>query len=306
MQKNIFFVVLVAILFALSSNFASAQVLDRIIAVVNGDIITLLELDDHLEQVSPGFEGAPPAAQIVARNKFLDVLINDILLRQEAERLQVEVTDTEVENEIRQLKARRQLTDAQFADSLKLQGLSLEQFKSQTRQEMMKHRILGFMVQRKVVVTQEEVDAYFEEHRAEFTSTRLVNLQMLVLSDNQAAQAIRALVEQGQLSFDEAVSTHSIGPREDNGVIKDVRWEDLAQEWQSALDLVQIGDMSQPFPVQGGWVVLKVLDFQQGPQREFADVEEDVRAALLSPKLEARFQEYMAGLRSKAVVEKRL
>ncbi len=307
MKKQGILLVYAAIMFLCGLGSASAEVVDRIVAVVNGEIITLQELDDQLLRSSAGPDGVNPAALTAsARAQFLDVMINDILLRQEAERLKVEVTDSEVENEIRQFKVRRRLTEEQFANTLKLQGLTPEQFKARTRQEIMKHRMIGFMVRRKVVVTQEEVTAYFEAHRPEFTSGRVMTVQMLVLGDAEAAKSVRGAVESGAMSFGDAVLSRSIGPRENTGVIADVRWEELAPDWQREVEPVAIGGMTQPFPVQGKWVVLKVLDRKEGAKREFAEAQEEVREVIMRPKLDARFQEYMTDLRSKALIEKRL
>ncbi len=307
MKKQGILLVYAAIMFLCGLGSASAEVVDRIVAVVNGEIITLQELEDQLLRSTAGPEGVDPAALTAsARAQFLDVMINDILLRQEAERLKVEVSDSEVENEIRQFKVRRRLTDEQFANSLKLQGLTPEQFKARTRQDIMKHRMIGFMVRRKVVVTQEEIAAYFDGHRAEFTSGRVMTVQMLVLSDEGSAKAVRDAVASGKMSFDDALLSRSIGPRENTGTIADVRWEELAPDWQGAVEPVAIGGMTQPFPVQGKWVVLKVLDRKEGAKREFADAQEEVREVIMRPKLDARFQEYMTDLRSKALIEKRL
>lgn len=306
MWKHGFFFILALMVTALGPGTASAQVLDRIVAVVNGEIITLQELDELVVRTAAGADGGQAVVTNDARSRYLDVMINDILLRQEAERLKIEVSDSEVENEIRQFKVRRRLSEDQFSASLKLQGLTLDQFKARTRQDIMKHRMIGAMVRRKVVVTQEEVAAYFEQHRQEFTTSRVLTVQMLVLGDAAAADSVRASVEQGQLSFDDAVLSRSVGPREDKGVIADVRWEELAPDWQAAVEPVAIGGMSQPFPAQGKWVVLKVLDRKEGSNREFADAQEEVREVLMRPKLEARFQEYMVDLRSKALIEKRL
>ena len=307
MWKHSFSFVLATLVTVLGLGTTSAQVLDRIVAVVNGEIITLQELDEQLTRSLAGPDGASPASVTAdERGRFLDVMINDILLRQEAERLKVEVSDAEVENEVRQFKVRRRLSDDQFTASLKLQGMTLDQFKARTRQDIMKHRMIGFMVRRKVVVTQEEVAAYFDQHRAEFTTGRILTVQMLVLGDAESTASVRASVDRGQMSFDDAVLSRSIGPRENKGVIADVRWEELAPDWQAAVEPVAIGGMTQPFPVQGKWVVLKVLYRREGSKREFADAQEEVREVIMRPKLDARFQEYMTDLRSKALIEKRL
>ena len=66
------------------------------------------------------------------------------------------------------------------------------------------------------------------------------------------------------------------------------------------------GDVSKPFEIQGKWVILKLLDRKDGAKQVQTAVEEEAREAIMRPKLEERFKEYMAGLRAKAVIEKKL
>ncbi|GAB1408873.1 SurA N-terminal domain-containing protein [Desulfovibrionales bacterium] len=283
-----------------------AQVVDRIVAVVNGDIITLHELEQQIRRSADPRNEQNLAADPSARQQFLDIMINDILLRQEAERLKIEVTDTEVENEVRQFKVSRRLSEDEFAHSLKLQNMTVEQFKTRTRQDIMKHRMISYMVRRKVVVTDEEIAAYHAKHPEEFRSDRTVSLQMLVAPNQESATALHASIASGKTTFNDAVSSSSTGPRQDFGVIGEVRWNELAPDWQSALNAVPVGQMTTPFPVQGQWVVLKVLDERQGSEQSLGEVQERVREVVMRPKLEARFQEYMSDLRSKALIEKKL
>ena len=84
----------------------AAQVVDRIVAVVNGEIITFQDLLGRVRLIA-GQTPDPATAEKIAP-QVLEDMINDIVLRQEAERLKVEVSDSEVENEIRQFKARPQ------------------------------------------------------------------------------------------------------------------------------------------------------------------------------------------------------
>lgn len=297
---------LIALLVMLGSDAVHAQVVDRIVAVVNGDIITLHELEQQIQRSVDPKDGQAAVADSTTRMQFLDLMINDILLRQEAERLKIDVTETEVENEIRQFKVSRRLSEEDFAHSLKVQGMTLEQFKTRTRQDIMKHRMISYMVRRKVVVTDEEIAAFYAQHRDQFRTDRTVSLQMLVGADLDAATALRSSIASGAISFDDAVSSSSEGPRQDFGTIGEVRWAELAPDWQAALETVPVGGMTEPFAAQGKWVVLKVLDQRQGAEQALGDVQEQVREAIMRPKLEERFQEYMTDLRTRALIEKKL
>ncbi len=305
MKKNSVHAVLTFFVFlAFLTSAHAAQMVDRIVAVVNGEIITFQDLQRQIRLIT-GQTPDPATAEKLAP-QVLDGMIDDIVLRQEAARLQIEVSDSEVENEIRQFKARRRLSDEDFERSLRLQGMTIEQFKERSREDIVKHKMLGYMVRRKVVVTQEEIDAYMEKNRSELTTERIVAVQILALVDEDRANTLFASLRDGEIGFDEAVQRFSIGPKADNGVMSDVRWRELAEPWRDGLRDLKVGDTSKPFLVQDKWVILKLLERRDGARQEEAAVAEEVREAILRPKLEERFKEYMNGLRAKAIIQKKL
>lgn len=282
----------------------AAQVVDRIVAVVNGEIITFQDLQQRVRMVTG--QTPDPAAAGEVMPQILESMIDDIILRQEAQRLKIEVSDSEVENEIRQFKTRRRLSEDEFERSLRLQGLTQEQFKEQSRQDIVKHKMLGYMVRRKVVVTQEEIDAYVEKNRAELTTERNVDMQLIVSADADRAEALWDELNSGGISFDEAVDRYSVGPKVNNGVMTDVRWREMDEPWREALRDLNAGQISKPFMIQDKWVILKLLDRRDGAKQEQAAVEDEVREAIMRPKLEERFKEYMSGLRAKAIIQNKL
>lgn len=297
-------VLMFSFLFFLIGIGQAAQMVDRIVGVVNGEIITLQDLQQQIRLVV-GQTPDPATAEKIAP-QVLDSMIDDIVLRQEAQRLNIEVSDSEVENEVRQFKVRRRLSDEDFERSLRLQGLTPEQFKERSREDIVKHKILGYMVRRKVVVTQEEIDAYLERNRSELTTERVVSLQMVVFADRQGADTIWKSLRGGEIGIDEAVERYSVGPKADKGVMADVNWRELDDPWREGLRTLSVGEVSEPFLIQDRWVIVKLLDRRDGERKESAAVDEEVREAIMRPKLEERFKEYMAGLRSKAIIQKKL
>ena len=203
-------VLTVFLFLVISASGLAAQMVDRIVAVVNGEIITFQDLRQQIRLVTGQTPDEATAEKLAPQ--VLDSMIDDIVLRQEAARLQIEVSDSEVENEIRQFKARRQLNEEDFERSLRLQGLTMEQFKKRSREDIVKHKMLGYMVRRKVVVTQEEIDAYVEKNRAELTTERNVDMQLIVSADADRAEALWDELNSGGISFDEAVGGRWTSP----------------------------------------------------------------------------------------------
>lgn len=305
-------VIAVLIVFALASGTKAETVVDRIVAVANGEIITLFDLNERLKPLLARFEGKPMGEaeqQAVRRmrSQVLDAMVDDILISQEAARLGVEVSDVEVENRIKQVRQQNGLTREQFEDQLLLEGMTREMYADKVREDILKHRIIGFMVRRKVVVTDEEIEAYYESHPQEFSREKKVRLSFLMVDSGKQAQELRSRIADGELGFAAAARKFSVGPyASDGGAIGEVAWKDLAPEWKKALDGVDEGEISSPFTLNGKWVLLRLDDSVSRGTSAIDEVREEIRERLYRPRLEERFKEYMKDLRSKAVVDIRL
>jgi len=306
------FVIAVLLVSALAVGAGAETVVDRVVAVANGEIITLFDLNQRLEPLLARFEGktmGESERQSVQkmRRQVLDAMVDDILISQEAARLGVEVSDVEVENQLKQVRQQNGMTRDQFKDQLLLEGMTREMYARKVREDILKHRIIGFMVRRKVVVTDEEIEKYYESHSEEFSRDKKVRLSFLMVDSRQQADTLRSRISSGDLEFAAAAREYSVGPyASDGGELGEVAWKDLAPEWKTALDGVQDREISTPFALNGKWVLLKRDGSVSRGSSALDEVRDEIRELLYRPRLEERFKEYMKDLRSKAVVDVRL
>ena len=292
--------------------FAQEEIIDRIVAIVNGEVITLFELNEQVKPYLERFKGkelgtAEKKAIWELKKQVLDQMINDILLRQEAEKYKIEVSDMEIENFIRQFKQRNNLTEEQFLNQLKLQGLTREDYKREIRNNILKHRLIAAMVKRKVVVTQEEIEKYYQEHKQDFTKEKKVYLKLILVPTREEAKQIRDKIVSGKMSFEEAARKFSRGPgAKSGGDIGLIDWKNLAKEWKRAIKDLKEGEISVVFSLNNHGAILKVEKLQSGEPKPLKEVEDEIRNIIYQPRLEQRFKEYMRTLREKAIIDVRL
>ena len=286
-----------------------ATMVDRIVAVVNGEIITLYELNQEVQSALATMEtDSINKAQIESfRPKVLQSMVNDLLLKQEAERFEITVSDVEVENRLDQIRQQRDVSQEEFQDLLDRQGMTLADYKEKIREEIKKSRVLSSMVRQKVVVTEKEMQDYYEANLSSFTKPRSVHLRLILVQDRQKLMDLRERIRSGDLSFSQAAQKYSQGPgAEQGGDLGRMDWNDLRQNWREALQSVDSGEMSDIFALQGRYALLYVEDLYSGGKRSLDEVRDQIRDSIYSRKLEHRYQEYIQGLRSKAVVDVRL
>lgn len=287
-------------------------VLNKIAAVVNGEIITLHELRRQAgaEFVRARINPSDPASRGQVNeimSKVLSVMIDDMLLRQEAERLQIKVTDSDIDNEMRKLIQRNQTTEKEFATMLAAQGGTMEMVRERLKNSILSQRIISIMIARKIVVTPEEISAYYDEHKSEFQAERSVDFSLIVFSPSSDPLETYKKITSGSLSFEEAARKFSEGPSPDNGGrLGMIQWDDLAPPLKAQILQMRVGDVSGLFTINNRECLLKLNDLTSGRNMTLEEATSEIERVLREPRLEDRFVEYTEQLRSRAVIDIRL
>ncbi len=292
---------------------ALAAPVNQIAAVVNGEMITTYDLEKACRPVlqQNGISSSDPSqAEAInqIRRNVLDTLINDLLVEQEAVRMKITVSDKEVENEIKQIMQREKLSEAEFAKELSARGYSLNDYKITIKKNLLGRELLGHMVARKVIVTKEEIENYYNEHSDVYDAGRQVRFAVIVYPSEVQAKEWAPRVSSGQIPFAEAVKRVSVGPMKDQGGDLGIMdWSDLAPDVKSHISPLKIDEVSSIMLLNGMPAQLKLLDSRSGGRSQSLDeVKEQIEATLRQPKMQERFVEYLEQLRKKAVINIRL
>ena len=294
-----------------SAALADDLVVDGVVAVVNGKIITKFEYDERLRPIYEQTRGRQLSTEELGqiatlRRKILEQMVDDMLLQQEAERYKFKVTDAEVEEQIKQFIAKRNISQDEFNRQLALQRLTRPEFANNMRRDMIRHRLIGGAVSNKVVVTDSEVEQVYNERKAEFSKDSMIQLGIILIPSGMSPTELKAEIESGRMTFAEAANRYSQGPGVGNGGdIGFIAWKDLAPEWNAALAGLKPGQITQPVHIQDFAGLLQVISLKEGEELALDSVREQIYQSLHEAKFEKVFQEYMQKLRDKAVVDYR-
>ena len=201
------------VMFALPAH--AEQVLNKIVAVVNGEIVTLYDLKQLAipELKTAGVYGSKyadsPQAEAVLKT-VLENVVKEKLFLQDAERRGISVAPEEVENEFRKMAQQRGLSTEEAAEQIKKDGMTVESIKDRLRVSIIRDRLLSMMVGRTVVVTKEEIQRYYEENKKQFAADAKVEVSLIVFDPDADAKAVRAELSGNKISFEEAVQKSSV------------------------------------------------------------------------------------------------
>ncbi len=307
-RSNFFAALLLLALFVGFSVQAAEITVNKVAAVVNGEMITLHELRMHMaaEMARRRMDPKDPKLESL-RREVLDSLINDILLRQEAKRYKVSVSDAEAKEEVNRAIARTGKTAAQFEAELRAQGASMAMYTQRLQNNLLRSRMANYMVDRKVFVTPEEVADYYAKHPDKFQGEKSADFSVIMLPENLNALDIYKQLKAGTISFEDAARKYSADRNaQDGGRIRGVPYDRLPPEMQKLLASLQNGGLSQLLRTKGGFYLFRRDAINDAKPLSLQEARPYIEEILLAPLREERAKDYLRQLRDKAVIDIRL
>lgn len=302
------------IFYFLSLGLAHAAQVNKIAAVVNGQPITMFDLQKEAipelarARVNPNDKADQAKTKEILR-KTLDVLILDILVAQEAKRLKATVSASEIDNEITRIMKERNLNKKQFEAALKQQNLTLDALRKNMEKSLLRQKVMGMEVGRRVIVTPEEIKNYYEAHKDEMIDRKGLHMGLLVYRPNVNAASIAAQIKSGAISFKDACAKYSVAPNaNNNGDTGEIAWNRLNPEWEGRLTRMKPGEVTEIFPLNGFKAQVQLYRPGGGGEKRLSlqEATPQIDAILRAPKAKGRFEDYSKQLRDKAVIDIRL
>jgi peptidyl-prolyl cis-trans isomerase SurA len=284
----------------------AARLEDRIVAVVNKDLIMLSELKRDLlpdqERLRKLYKGEELERRLrAAEATAITKMIERKLQLQAAKNRGVEVTDQEVVQAVEELKKQGEKFDA--ADSAAAKTV---------REQLLLMRVVDREVRGVIMVADSDMKRYYEEHQDRFAYPEEYQLSQILIKprneDEMAiargrAEALLAALKQGE-SFDELALRFSDGANASRGGrLGLVRQGELLPAIEQAVSGLPVGGMTGIVETSEGLHIVRVDDKKPRQFRPYDQVKTEIQSLVFQQKTEDQYQTWMADLKSKAFIE---
>ena len=308
----------------LTASFSEAVILDRVVAVVNDDVITLTEVQEEglqtIRRIVQETLGEERARRLrTTERQILDELILRKLQLQEAKREKIEATSSDVRSAIEELKKRNGLTsDEELRAAMAGELLSEEQFRKGIAEQVTLTKLVTKQVRSKIAVLDEEARRYYDQHPERFREIPTFRIRHLLAAVSQ--QPTREEILQIRNRIEEAQALIKLGARfstvakqysddrlaSSSGEVWTMKHGELAPDIERIALTLPIGQVSGIITTPAGFHLIQVEERVAGEVLPFDQVKEEVRNILFSQKAEARFKEWIQILKGKASVEMKM
>ncbi|MCD4715283.1 MAG: peptidylprolyl isomerase [Desulfobacterales bacterium] len=295
---------------------ALAETNNRVVAIVNDEVITLYELNGRMKDLT----GLKPAEMrlrnekqyLEARRKTLNSLIEDKLTLGKIQELGINVTPKRVDAAIERIKKNNGLTQEDLIAGLKRGGMTYDSYREKIKIQLERMELIHFEVKSKIIIREEDITDYYNKHRDEFMVKGKLHLAIIVLkqeglsnqggSDSLSSQAEDILSRlKGGEDFGELAKKFSKGPgAEDGGDVGFFKTSQIDPKLREIIKQMSPGDISEPIARPFGIQIVKLIDNQKERLKTIEEVRDAIYQIFYQKEVNKRYSAWIKELKDKA------
>jgi peptidyl-prolyl cis-trans isomerase SurA len=302
-------------------NAKSAEIVDRIVAVVNDDVITLIELNSSLKPYSEKIRslGYPSEKEqqllFNVRKDMLDRLINEKIEDQEIKRSKVEISEQQIDQTIERIKETNYLTDEQLRAALARDGLTMEGYRKKIKSQILRTRLVNLKVKSKIVITKEDIKAYYEKHIEEYGGKQKYHLRNIIMtvplfSSTENKLEIKARMDEileklnaGE-SFEVLAAKYSESPAaSDGGNLGVFEFDSLSPQLQKAIEKIKPGEYTPVLDTDQGYQIFFLEEILSAQGKTLEEVTPEIESKLFNESIDKKYRAWIGELRKQSVIK---
>lgn len=271
----------------------ASEILNRIVGIVNDDVVTLHELNKKIMEATGSKADDLKASNneyfIELRRQILEMMVEEKCIQEKAQELEIEVTSNQIDRLIEDIKKENQWTQEDLVALLEADGLTYEEYWNDIKKSYERDRVISDQVTGKIIIREEEIRRYYEEHSADFPTEESIHLAGMIIASNntEEAEAVLARLKDGE----------DLEELTDLGTLKT---KQLDPELKKVVDELDVGEVSDLIVRPNGIQIIRLLERQEKGVKPFEEVKEIIHKTLYEEEANKRYEAWIEDLRKEA------
>jgi peptidyl-prolyl cis-trans isomerase SurA len=295
---------------------STAEISNRVVGWVNNDVITIYELNKRIKErtgkTSDELKELNEESFVELRREYLDEMINEKLAKEKALELGITVSDEEVDSYIENVKRSYNWTQEDLIASLESQGMTLEDMRTQIKDQQEQSSLINYEVKSKAVILEGQLQKYYQDNIDKYKEDERVHVAgiFLLVQDQDNKVELDELVKKGEKilarirngeDFGALAKEYSQGPGADEGgELGEFDTAEIDPELKKVIDGLSDGDVSSPITKETGIQIIKLIKRDGGKIKPFEEVRNEIYDTIYNEELSKRYTTWLKDLRDKS------
>ncbi|MDX1707351.1 MAG: SurA N-terminal domain-containing protein [Desulfobacterales bacterium] len=309
------------LLFAIPAWAQTAAIVDRIVAVVNDEIITLYELNKTMQPYEENIEALDYTPEkkremlFKLRTDLLNKLIDQKLADQQIKKNNIKVSTKEIDMAIERIKEMRAYTEEDLRAGLAQQGLTMEEYRENLKQQLLRSNLVNREIKSKIVITNGEIEEYYNSHREKYAGQTKYHLWNIAIrfssyadsSEVQSAlekmQAVLRQLKQGR-SFVAIVKESGRTPGMPEGADLGLyELDELSPDLQRVVKDMKAGEFSPILSSPDGHQIIYIEETLNADPKAISEAKNEIQEILYNEAINNRYEAWLSELRKRSHIK---
>ncbi|MBU8848769.1 MAG: SurA N-terminal domain-containing protein [Desulfobacterales bacterium] len=287
----------------------SADVIDRIVAIVNNDIVTLVQLSresaPYMKNIeSSGYPDEKKKEMMQDINKkILTALIDQSLTRQEASKYQINVSDTEINNALENVKKAKALNQEEFEYALNQEGLTLKEYRENVKKQILQGKLINYAVKSKVIITESDIKKRYESNAEKYSGKKKYHLRNILMDNEDEIKEIKKKLDKNKefITLAKKYSIASNAP--DGGDLGTFDINNFSENIKDSISKLDKGGFTNVITTAQGFQIFYIEDIVLEGAKTLEQAHDEIHESLYREQVDKKFETWLESLKKKAHIK---
>ncbi len=303
---SILFLMMIYWIFSCS---VSAEVIDKIVAIVDSDIITLVELNkatsvyrNKIEAEAHSDDQKQKMIQEI-NAKVLNALIDNSLTQQEAIKYRISVPDSAIDSVVKNMMESRSMSPEQLEKALDNDGLTLTEYRKNIKEQILRNKLINHAVKSKVVVLESDIKLYYNNHKEDYAGQKKYYLRNILINKEDKIQEISSQLN-AKKNFKELAKQYSIAPNaKDGGDLGLFDIQNFPDNIKTEIAKLKKGQFTDIITTPQGFQIFYIEDIVFDGGKTYDQARDEIHKILYNAQAEKKFTTWLESLKQNAHIE---
>jgi peptidyl-prolyl cis-trans isomerase SurA len=312
--NQFFFAIFLFLIFFMSER-AIAEVLDRVVAKVNSEIITLSSVNERVELLKQKLRGDYQGSEEEILDEALNMILEEKLQIQEGKKRGLEVDDSAVEAAVKNIEQKNGLEEGQLALMLESEGRSMESYKNKIRDQILVSKVVRFELGSRTNISERKITKYYHNNQKDFWEPSKARVRHILILAEEGLSVdkkkekyllVKNILREvkGGRDFAAAAKEYSEDiSSSEGGDVGFVEKGKMVPEFENAVYRMKEGEISDIVETEYGYHIIKVDKVLAGRTLPLKDVKNKIKFILSSKIQNSAYEEWMNELKKSAFIE---
>ena len=286
---------------------ARSALVDRIMAIINDDIITLSDIQEFKKNV--------PTSELPSDKAILDILIEDRLTKQLIKKLNLAADEEEISSQISSILKNQGLTQKDLQDFLKQRGMSYKQYRDNIKQSIEQQKLLEREIKSSITIKEEDIRSYYYTFVKGKSLKKSYHLRQIFFPAETASDKKKkmALAQEAYTDYKNGSSfeallnkySTSLDPstKENKGDAGTPNEEDLSPSFKNVLSNLKPKTLSAPFETGAGIHLIELLEIHSQGEKSYSETKEEIQKMLYEKEFKKILAQWIKTKKEEAYIK---